>query len=62
VERLEALRREYGANGKPRRHLLMIHEPDDDIVARFGSAYRGEYQYDQLATNVCWLTRVRFAM
>lgn len=62
AETVESLRRQYMDGEHPRRYGMLEQESDFAIVAQFGSAFRGYYNYFQYASNAYWLGRVRRAM
>jgi group II intron reverse transcriptase/maturase len=52
----------YQVGGRPKKLMLLAEESDYTVVAHYGSAFRGIYNYYSWAQNVCWLSRLKFAM
>lgn len=59
---LEGLCAQYMARGKPIHRKPLTHDSDFTIVARYGSEYRGYYQYYALARNVAWMNKLGWVM
>jgi hypothetical protein len=52
----------YRQRGEPARRTRLLHRDDHDIVATYGSEYRGIVQYYLLAADVYRLGRLRWVM
>jgi group II intron reverse transcriptase/maturase len=50
------------AQGKPLIRNDLIRTSDHNIVATYGSEYRGYVQYYQMAGNINWLNKLRYVM
>ena len=59
---LEGLCTQYMEHGKPIHQKPLTHDDDFTIVARYGSEYRGYYQYYALARNVAWMQKLGWVM
>jgi hypothetical protein len=59
VERKCAL---YMEKGKPIHRVELVHESDYDILSTYQAEYRGMVNYYLLAQNVCWLSKLQWAM
>jgi group II intron reverse transcriptase/maturase len=59
---LEGLCAQYMEHSKPIHRKPLTHDNDFTIVARYGSEYRGYYQYYALARNVAWMQRLGWVM
>jgi group II intron reverse transcriptase/maturase len=52
----------YQIAGEPVHRSILTHSSDYDIVAAFGSEYRGIVQHYKLARNIYWLGQLRWVM
>jgi group II intron reverse transcriptase/maturase len=52
----------YTRNGKPVRRPELLNDTDFDIIATYGSEYRGYVQYYSFAKNIAWLNRLKWYM
>jgi group II intron reverse transcriptase/maturase len=59
IQKLESKVAEYMRDGKAIHRAQLLSESDFDIVARYGSEYRGIVEYYALAENRFWLHRLR---
>lgn len=59
---LQKKRAQYKQQGKPLRRLVLASQPDSTILNTYQLEYRGLYQYYQRASNVGWLTTLRWDM
>jgi group II intron reverse transcriptase/maturase len=62
ADTLEGLCGQYMKYGKPIHRKPLTHDDDFTIVARYGSEYRGYYQYYALARNVAWMQKLGWVM
>jgi group II intron reverse transcriptase/maturase len=62
AEVVEGLCIQYMEHGKPIHRKPLTHDDDFTIVARYGSEYRGYYQYYALARNVAWMQKLGWVM